>query len=603
MIRNEKYSEKIDIWSFGVVLWELLFCQKPYKSLQFDNHRINYGIVHRTLFLPIPSSCPAKFKNIMLACWNYEPKKRPDFHQIHVDLKAANKEFANNFSNEKFIETKRLWKHEINESFSAMAAANVSVSDDEKPMHSKKLELQVELQKAKELLKKLKQREKYLEQREKYLKRKEKELGIRHDHRSSSNGLVNSLSRKLPSNMTKEKNSSLRLGQFLRNRSRRSYRLIYAQKQLDKGSAETKDAEIQTINFDFEEGPLALLNHQFQSQCRASDSGYGGDSTTSCLSTPNVKHKSILHHNYSSAPDQNENGNLNGTSSYHVSSTYRSSSASTRQRTISGGFRLHNAQSSSAGATAHYDHVNSELPGGYLEASFENSLMLKKGSNVCAYTGALSKRGTVKESDTEISNDEKVRFSSDEDETQDISVDSLNNNKYSEIYRPSSDSSSINSSLSWENNHRHDQTLIANPLKSLNVRDFFFLISIFNENFSSCCNRNNRKIDLIKIGRITFETFTRFFRSPQILSSFDTNRMAAINDENESDESLTINNSYVVLKSKATGSSLQASTNQNSAMDSYIVLKSPTKDHAKKNVRDSLLIYKSRGLKKDENFL
>lgn len=79
--------------------------------------------------------------------------------------------------------------------------------------------------------------------------------------------------------------------------------------------------------------------------------------------------------------------------------------------------------------------------------------------------------------------------------------------------------------------------------------------------------------------------------------------MAAINDENESDESLTINNSYVVLKSKATSSSLQTSSNQNSVLDNYIVLKSPTKDNAKKSVRDSLLIYKSRGLKKDDNFV
>lgn len=77
--------------------------------------------------------------------------------------------------------------------------------------------------------------------------------------------------------------------------------------------------------------------------------------------------------------------------------------------------------------------------------------------------------------------------------------------------------------------------------------------------------------------------------------------MASINDENESDESLTINNSYVVLKSKATSSTLQTSTNQNS-VDNYIVLKSPTKD-TKKGVRDSLLIYKNRGLKKEENFL
>ena len=460
VIRNEKCSEKMDVWSFGVVLWELLFCQKPYKNLQLDNSAINYGIAHRTLSLPIPSSCPAKFKSIMQACWNYEAKKRPDFHQIQVDLKAANKELLNNFSNERFIETKRMWEREINENFSAMRTENESLSDDEKTMYSKilKIELQEKLQNVNDLLKKL-------EQREKYLKRKEKELGIRYDHKSSSNGLVNSLGRKLLCNLSKDKSSSLRLGRFVRNRSRRSYRLHYAQKQLNKSTAETRDAEIQTVNFDFEDGPLALLNHQFATQCRASDSGYGGDSTTSCLSTPNVKHKSILPHSYSSAPDHNEN-NPNGKSSYHLSSTYRSSIASTRQRTNSAGFRLHQSPNSST----HYDHVNSELPGGYLEASFENSLMLKKGSAVCEFrsgTGGFSKENAKKESDTEISNDEKGHYSS--DETQDLSVDSLNNNKYSEIYRPSSESSSINSSLSLENNHRHDQTLIANPLKSLNV--------------------------------------------------------------------------------------------------------------------------------------
>lgn len=469
VIRNEKCSEKIDVWSFGVVLWELLFCQKPYKNLQLDNSAINYGIAHRTLSLPLPSTCPAKFKSIMLACWNYEARKRPDFHQIQVDLKAANKELLSNFSNERFIEIKRLWEQEINKNFSAMRMENESLSDDEKTMPSKilKIELQEKLQNVNDLLKKL-------EQREKYLKRKEKELGIRYDHKSSSNGLVNSLGRKLLTNLSKDKSSSLRLGRFVRNRSRRSYRLHYAQKQLNKGTAETRDAEIQTINFDFEEdGPLALLNRQFQTQCRASDSGYGGgDSTTSCLSTPNVKHKSILPHSYSSAPDHNENSNPNGTSSYHVSSTYRSSSCSSqgRQRTNSASFRLHNPSASSAG---HYDHVNSELPGGYLEASFENSLMLKtakkESDEYRTNLAVLSKESAVKESDTEISNDEKAHFSSDEDETQDLSVDSLNNNKYSEIYRdlrPSSESSSINSSLSWENNHRHDQTLI-------NVRKIF----------------------------------------------------------------------------------------------------------------------------------
>lgn len=71
--------------------------------------------------------------------------------------------------------------------------------------------------------------------------------------------------------------------------------------------------------------------------------------------------------------------------------------------------------------------------------------------------------------------------------------------------------------------------------------------------------------------------------------------MAAINDENESDDSsLTINNSYVVVPTA------KSKSNQNN----YIVLKSPTKDQlSKKKVRDSLLLYSNKSFKKDEIYM
>ena len=31
VIRNEPCNEKVDIWSFGVCLWELLNCEVPYR--------------------------------------------------------------------------------------------------------------------------------------------------------------------------------------------------------------------------------------------------------------------------------------------------------------------------------------------------------------------------------------------------------------------------------------------------------------------------------------------------------------------------------------------------------------------------------------------
>lgn len=42
VIRNEACSEKVDVYSYGVVLWELLTCETPYKNL--DQNSIMWGV-------------------------------------------------------------------------------------------------------------------------------------------------------------------------------------------------------------------------------------------------------------------------------------------------------------------------------------------------------------------------------------------------------------------------------------------------------------------------------------------------------------------------------------------------------------------------------
>ncbi|CAB4067557.1 MAP3K13 [Lepeophtheirus salmonis] len=60
VIRNEPCSEKVDIWSFGVCLWELLTCEVPYKNV--DSSAVIWGVGSNSLQLPIPSTCPEGFK-------------------------------------------------------------------------------------------------------------------------------------------------------------------------------------------------------------------------------------------------------------------------------------------------------------------------------------------------------------------------------------------------------------------------------------------------------------------------------------------------------------------------------------------------------------
>ena len=50
-------------FSFGVVLWELLTGQVPYRDV--EPLAVAYGVAMNSLTLPIPSTCPDFFKELM----------------------------------------------------------------------------------------------------------------------------------------------------------------------------------------------------------------------------------------------------------------------------------------------------------------------------------------------------------------------------------------------------------------------------------------------------------------------------------------------------------------------------------------------------------
>jgi len=53
--------------SFGVVLWELLIHEVPYKDV--DSSAIIWGVGSNSLQLPIPSTCPEGLKLLITQCW------------------------------------------------------------------------------------------------------------------------------------------------------------------------------------------------------------------------------------------------------------------------------------------------------------------------------------------------------------------------------------------------------------------------------------------------------------------------------------------------------------------------------------------------------
>uniref|UniRef100_A0A674EGK1 Mitogen-activated protein kinase kinase kinase n=1 Tax=Salmo trutta TaxID=8032 RepID=A0A674EGK1_SALTR len=114
VIRNEPVSEKVDIWSFGVVLWEMLTGEVPYKDV--DSSAIIWGVGNNSLNLPIPKSCPDGFKILLRQCWNCKPRNRPSFRQIllHLDIASAD---VLSTPQETYFKSQAEWREEVKQHF------------------------------------------------------------------------------------------------------------------------------------------------------------------------------------------------------------------------------------------------------------------------------------------------------------------------------------------------------------------------------------------------------------------------------------------------------------------------------------------------------
>ncbi|XVF68382.1 hypothetical protein PTKIN_Ptkin10aG0201200 [Pterospermum kingtungense] len=77
---SSKVSEKVDVFSFGIVLWEILTGEEPYANMHYG--AIIGGIVSNTLRPHVPSYCDPEWKLLMEQCWAPDPVVRPSFTEI-----------------------------------------------------------------------------------------------------------------------------------------------------------------------------------------------------------------------------------------------------------------------------------------------------------------------------------------------------------------------------------------------------------------------------------------------------------------------------------------------------------------------------------------
>ncbi|XP_075215648.1 tyrosine-protein kinase Src42A isoform X1 [Lycorma delicatula] len=79
-----KFSIKSDVWSFGILLTELVtYGRIPYPGM--TNAEVLHQVEHGYR-MPCPPGCPNALYDIMLECWHKDPMKRPTFETLQWKL-------------------------------------------------------------------------------------------------------------------------------------------------------------------------------------------------------------------------------------------------------------------------------------------------------------------------------------------------------------------------------------------------------------------------------------------------------------------------------------------------------------------------------------
>jgi len=78
------YNEKVDVYSYGIVVWQMARDQVPYKHLNKADFMTKVALQGER---PKPDkSWPSAFTNLLESCWHANPHRRPKFKDVVAAL-------------------------------------------------------------------------------------------------------------------------------------------------------------------------------------------------------------------------------------------------------------------------------------------------------------------------------------------------------------------------------------------------------------------------------------------------------------------------------------------------------------------------------------
>jgi serine/threonine protein kinase len=117
-MQSHHYDHRVDVYSYGMVLYEMLCHQMPFEGLEPIQCAVE---VCRGARPTLPSSGNKKVCELIKQCWQHDPKKRPEFTQIFDTL----------------ISGKRVWDDTEPKALKAMRRLILKAKNSEKKAKAK----------------------------------------------------------------------------------------------------------------------------------------------------------------------------------------------------------------------------------------------------------------------------------------------------------------------------------------------------------------------------------------------------------------------------------------------------------------------------------
>ena len=84
---DEKYSNKVDIYGFGITLWEVATSKVPFDEIKDDKAKIIQAVTGGQR-PPIAADTPKVIKEVIEKCWAPDPNARPAAKDLLVMMQT-----------------------------------------------------------------------------------------------------------------------------------------------------------------------------------------------------------------------------------------------------------------------------------------------------------------------------------------------------------------------------------------------------------------------------------------------------------------------------------------------------------------------------------